>query len=220
MQIKVCGLRDSDNIQALKKLDINYMGFIFYKDSPRDASKAKVLAELLSDENWNSDIKRVGIFVDVEMDVVFHHVHDYSLDFVQLHGSESPEYCRTLLDLWSATSMRSAKIIKAFSIGDAADFEQVQAYQTFCSLFIFDTKGKNKGGNGITFDWTLLENYHGIIPFLLSGGIDEEAVAAIRKLPYPQLAGVDINSRFEIAPGLKDVEKVERFVQALNQDTI
>ncbi len=211
-------MKSAENIAALKQLNINYMGFIFYKDSPRDASKEKDLADVLSDENWNSNIKRVGVFVDVEIDVVFHHVHDYNLDYVQLHGSESPEYCRTLLDLWNATSMRSAKLIKAFSIGDASDFEQVQAYETLCSLFIFDTKGKNKGGNGTKFDWKLLKNYQGIIPFLLSGGIDESAAKTIRKLPYPQLAGVDINSRFEIAPALKDVKKVKQFVQELNQD--
>lgn len=218
MQVKVCGMRSLENIAAMKALPIDYMGFIFYKDSPRDASNAEGLQEALSDENWDSDIKRVGVFVDVEIDAVFHHVHDYSLDFVQLHGSESPEYCRTLLDLWGATSMRSAKIIKAFSIGDASDFEQVQAYETQCSLFIFDTKGKNKGGNGTKFDWNLSENYQGIIPFLLSGGIDEDSADAIRALRFPQLAGVDINSRFELEAGLKDVKKVQQFVRELNRD--
>lgn len=218
MQVKVCGMRSLENIAAIKALPINYMGFIFYKDSPRNASHAKGLEAALSDENWNSDIKRVGIFVDVEIDAVFHHVHDYNLDYVQLHGSESPEYCRTLLDLWGATSMRSAKLIKAFSIGDASDFDQVQAYETLCSLFIFDTKGINKGGNGTKFDWSLLKHYQGIIPFLLSGGIDETSAEAIRKLPFPQLAGVDINSRFETEPGLKDVTKVQYFLRQLNQE--
>lgn len=218
MQVKVCGMRSLENIRAMKALPIDHMGFIFYKDSPRNAAGADGLSEALSDENWDSNIKRVGVFVDVEIDVVFHHVHDYSLDFVQLHGSESPEYCRTLLDLWGATSMRSAKLIKAFSIGDASDFEQVQAYETLCSLFIFDTKGKNKGGNGTKFDWSLLDNYQGIIPFLLSGGIDENAADAIRALRFPQLAGVDINSRFEIEAGLKDVPKVQQFVRELNRD--
>lgn len=212
MRIKVCGMRAQENILALKALPLDYMGFIFYKDSKRDVGENETLKTLLADENWQSPIKRVGVFVDAEIDTILHHVHDYSLDFVQLHGHESPEYCREINTLWSVSSMRSAKLIKAFSVGDASDFETVNAYQTHCQLFIFDTKGENPGGNGITFDWSLLSNYQGLIPFLLSGGIDEQHLPQIRQIQAPQLVGVDINSKFELEPALKDVEKVKRFV--------
>ncbi len=215
MKVKVCGLRDIDNINALKQLPIELMGFIFYPSSKRYIGAGAALKTTLKDENWNSTTRKVGVFVDVEIDEILHHVHDYNLDFVQLHGNESPEYCAELNHIWSISSMRQAKLIKAFAIQTAEDFEQVEHYQSQCQLFIFDTKGENPGGNGVSFDWNLLENYKGIIPFLLSGGISIEDAEKIRQLKAPQLAGVDINSRFEIEPAMKDVEKVKQFIEKL-----
>lgn len=215
MKVKVCGLKEIGNIEALKQLSIDFMGFIFYPKSKRYVGQSEALKSLLQEQNWQSDIKKVGVFVDVEIDEILHTVHDYSLDYVQLHGNESPEYCRELNRIWSISSMRKAKLIKAFAIGDASDFEQVNQYQAHCQLFIFDTKGENKGGNGISFDWDLLKHYSGMIPFLLSGGINESDAQKIRQLNAPQLAGVDINSRFESAPALKDVEKVKQFIANL-----
>ncbi|MEM9886261.1 MAG: phosphoribosylanthranilate isomerase [Bacteroidota bacterium] len=215
MNIKVCGLRKAENIEALKQLEIDWMGFIFYKNSPRDVSQEESLKSLLIDENWASEIKKVGVFVNIRIHDILHYVHDYHLDYVQLHGNESPEYCQELNTLWSMSSMRKAKIIKAFSIATEEDFQYVRTYERHCAYFLFDTKGELPGGNGVTFNWDLLKHYQGITPFLLSGGISEAEVPAIRKLDAPQLFGVDINSKFEISPALKDIEKVKRFVQAL-----
>ncbi|MEM0993671.1 MAG: phosphoribosylanthranilate isomerase [Bacteroidota bacterium] len=215
MNIKVCGLKSEDNINALKQLDLDWMGFIFYEKSPRDVSEEAHLKTALLDENWQSDIKKVGVFVNMRIHDILHYVHDYHLDFVQLHGNERPEYCRELNNLWSMSSMRKAKIIKAFSIGAAEDFEHVQQYERHCAYFLFDTKGEAPGGNGVTFDWKLLDHYQGITPFLLSGGISEAEVPAIKKLTAPQLFGVDINSKFEQAPTIKDVKRIQHFIQML-----
>jgi len=216
MKIKVCGLRETENIRQLQQLPIDYMGFIFYKSSPRDVSKQKELKTLVQPDNWNSDIAKVGVVVNAEIDQVLNITHDYKLDYVQLHGDESPEYIRELQKIWSVGTVHSAKVIKAFSIGEEFYYERIQPYEQVCDLFIFDTKGKNPGGNGTVFDWSLLKKYQGMKPFLLSGGIDLEAAIAIRQLKFPQLVGVDINSRFETEPGLKNVEKVNDFIAQLN----
>ena len=215
MNIKVCGLKSEENINALKQFDIDWMGFIFYKDSPRDVSNEQHLKTLLLDENWQSEIKKVGVFVNMRIHDILHYVHDYHLDYVQLHGNESPEYCQELNSLWSMSSMRKAKIIKAFSIGSAEDFKNVQLYERHCAYFLFDTKGEQAGGNGVTFDWDLLDHYQGITPFILSGGISKTEIPTIKKLTAPQLFGVDINSKFETAPAQKDVKLVKSFAQML-----
>ena len=163
------------------------------------------------------DTKKVGVFVNAELDQVLNNVHDFQLDYVQLHGYESPEYCSELLSFWASSSLRSAKLIKAFSIDSDFDFTQTAEYEGRCAYFLFDTKGADFGGNGVTFDWTLLDQYQGATPFLLSGGIDLGMEVAIRSITHPQFDGVDINSRFEIEPGLKDIEKIQRFVEELNQ---
>lgn len=217
MKVKVCGLREPENIEDLKQLPLDFMGFVFYKSSPRDATDQKDLKKLLKDSNWNSKIARVGVVVDAEIDKVLNLVHDYCLDYIQLHGGESPEYIRELRSIWSIGSIRSAKVIKAFSIGKELDYAQIQPYEQYCELFLFDTKGKKPGGNGETFNWSLLKKYKGVRPFLLSGGIDLESASNIRQLDLPQLTGVDINSKFEIKPGLKDVEKVKQFLQKLEK---
>ncbi|MEM1328289.1 MAG: phosphoribosylanthranilate isomerase [Bacteroidota bacterium] len=215
MIVKVCGLREEQNIRQLQQLPIDWMGFIFYADSPRDASEVEELKSLLAESNWQSDIKKVGVFVNIQIHDILHYVHDYQLDFVQLHGSESPEYCRELNTLWSISSMRKAQVIKAFSIADEDDLAEVSNYERHCAYFIFDTKGAAPGGNGTTFDWSILSNYHGITPFLLSGGIGEDDAERIRQLNFPQLHGVDINSQFEKKPGLKDVASIKRFLKEI-----
>lgn len=217
MVIKVCGLRDEQNIRQLQQLAIDWMGFIFYADSPRNAEENDDLKSLLADSTWQSSIKKVGVFVNMQIHDILHYVHDYQLDFVQLHGEESPEYCHELNTLWSISSMRKAKLIKAFSVEDEDDLVRVSAYEKYCAYFVFDTKGAAPGGNGISFDWSILKKYKGITPFLLSGGIAEKDADKIRKLDLPQLYGVDINSQFEKKPGIKDVVKIQRFAQRLNR---
>jgi phosphoribosylanthranilate isomerase len=216
MKIKVCGTREPENIQALIQLPIDYIGFIFHPGSPRFVGEGDELgAWVRAHEKDFGDIQRVGVFVNAEIDEILNKVHDYRLDLVQLHGAERPEYCRELAGFWEVSSMRRAGLVKAFSIGGDFDFSQVPAYESVCSLFIFDTKGDAPGGTGKVFDWSLLDRYQGMTPFLLAGGIGPESVDAIRRFPHLQFAGVDINSRFETAPGVKNVEMVRAFATTL-----
>jgi phosphoribosylanthranilate isomerase len=218
MKIKVCGLNDPANIEAIAQLRIDFVGFIFYKKSPRYVKPPKSpdggLLRVLPPPGGGG-AKRVGVFVNAEVEEILNKVHDFELDYVQLHGNESPEYCREIQSFWAASTLRSARFIKAFAVDAAFDFGRTQAYEGICSLFLFDTKTPQHGGSGVSFDWQLLEKYKGNTPFLLSGGIGEEDAAAIRALDFPQLYGVDVNSRFEVKPGVKDVEKVKRFLEAL-----
>ena len=219
MRVKVCGLNDPANIEELAQLPIDFMGFIFYKKSPRYMPKPPKSPEggfarglPLS---GGGGAKRVGVFVNAEIEEILNKVHDFELDYVQLHGNESPEYCREIQSFWAASTLRSARFIKAFAVDAAFDFAQTRAYEGICSLFLFDTKTPQHGGSGVRFDWNLLEKYKGNTPFLLSGGIEEGDAAAIRALDFPQLYGVDVNSRFEVKPGVKDVDKIKRFLEAL-----
>lgn len=218
MRVKVCGMRDLENIAALSQLPIDFIGFIFYAPSPRFAAANKKLEKWLAKESPKElkSIARVGVFVNAELEDLINRIHDYELDYIQLHGSESSEYCRELFSLWNFSSIRRASIIKAFSIDSNFDFASVKAYEPYCKYFLFDTKGASFGGNGTPFDWSLLEQYKGETPFFLSGGIAEESAEAIKQLKHPQLAGVDINSKFESAPGLKDIAAIQRFIHNLN----
>jgi len=214
MKIKVCGMREPENIQALAALPVQMVGFIFHAKSPRFAGK-KLVPWLAREGGVLEGKKRVGVFVNSEIEDVLNHVHDFELDFVQLHGSESPEYCQLLRNLWESTSMRKAKLIKAFHVDEHFDFDLASAYTPYCAYFLFDTKGQEYGGTGERFDWKLLEKYHGVTPFLLSGGIGPESVGPIQAFRHPQLYGLDINSRFELEPGLKDIEQIAQFIEAL-----
>ncbi len=162
-------------------------------------------------------IARVGVFVNAELEDLLNRIHDYELDYIQLHGSERPEYCMELFSLWSFSSIRRASIIKAFSVDANFDFETVKAYEPYCKYFLFDTKGASFGGNGVQFDWSLLEKYKGEVPFSSVVALAEESAEAIKRLKHPMLAGVDVNSKFETAPGLKDIASIQRFIQILNQ---
>lgn len=217
MKVKVCGMRTPENIEALSALPIDMIGFIFYPKSKRFVGKQKVLQKWLAESgDCLGEIQRVGVFVNAELDEILNAVHDYALDYVQLHGDESPEYCRELQRFWDYSSVRKAKLIKAFAIDEDFDFRETQAYAPHCALFIFDTKGPEYGGHGVAFNWSLLEQYDGAIPFLLSGGIGPDMAPEIRRLNFPQMVGVDINSRFESSPGVKEIDQIRRFVSELN----
>lgn len=219
MRIKVCGLREPANIAAVCALPVDFIGFIFYPPSPRYVDPAVKLDTWLRRQATVSlgGIAKVGVFVNAAIEEVVNAIHDYQLDYVQLHGEESPEYCQELEDLWSLSSIRRASIIKAFSVDAQFDFQTTAAYTAYCKYFIFDTKGAGYGGTGQSFDWALLDRYLGVTPFLLSGGIGPTDVTAIRQLQHPQLSGVDLNSRFESVPGEKDVTLLEQFIRNLNQ---
>lgn len=195
---KVCGMRDAENIRAVERLGINLMGFIFWPHSSRYVSEPPAYLP--------TACRRVGVFVDATIDDVRQHMADYSLDYLQLHGQESPEYIQSLLTVCGDSI---ATIIKAFNIATAADLDQTKPYEGLADLFLFDTRGKAVGGNGTKFDWTVLNDYNGNTPFILSGGIGPDDAEQLRAFHHPKCTGIDLNSRFELAPGLKDVSALQ-----------
>lgn len=215
MKIKVCGMKYPDNIEQLLALPIDMVGFIFYAKSPRHVDEKVLRTWLAKHDSAFGEIRKVGVFVNAELEEILNKIHDFKLDFIQLHGNESPEYCMELRSFWDMSTIRRAKIIKAFAVDENFDFNTTMLYEGKCELFLFDTKGKEQGGNGVAFDWQLIQAYKGLTPFLLSGGIDLGMEKALTDLSFPQLMGVDINSRFETAPGRKDIEKVNKFVEQI-----
>ncbi len=203
--IKICGMREPENILAAAQLKPDMMGFIFYPASPRFAGellKAEVLAELAS------EIKKTGVFVNAGINEISDKVEKYSLDAVQLHGVETPELCRQVKE-------KGVKVIKAFSISENNSFENCSAYRECTDFFLFDTMTKNHGGSGQQFDWALLDSYDAGHPYFLSGGISHLDAGRIAGINYDSFHGIDLNSRFEIKPGLKDIEKLKKFIEEL-----
>ena len=208
LQLKVCGMRQQQNIKEILALQPDYLGFIFYPKSSRFVG-AELSPEILN--LIPAGTRKVGVFVNESLENMLAIVKKYNLDAVQLHGEESPELCREL-------GTAGLIVLKAFSVDDAFDFKILKAYEGTCDYYLFDTKGKEYGGNGVRFNWEILRNYNGQTPFFLSGGIDLEHAAQINALDLPLLAGIDINSRFEISPALKDSTKVQAFFQQIRQD--
>ena len=192
--IKVCGMREAENIREAEALGIDLMGFIFWPKSSRYVSERPAYLP--------KKCKRVGVFVDASLEDIRQHVTDYQLDIIQLHGQESPAFAKALKPL---------PVIKAFNIATAEDFRQTVAYEGIVDYFLFDSKGKAVGGNGKKFDWSVLEAYHGETPFLLSA----ESVISFHQ---PKCIGIDLNSRFEIEPALKDIPKLRQFVNQFHHE--
>ena len=216
MKAKVCGLREPDNIAETVALGVDYLGFIFHPASPRFAGQPKLAEWMQANDELFHASQRTGVFVNAELDYILNTVHDYRLDWVQLHGNESPTYCRELKLLWTVSTLRKAKMCKAFSIDPDFDFGRTAEYADSCAMFVFDTGGHAApGGTGEQWDWSRLREYDLPVPFLLSGGIGPEDADDIRRLEHPQLLGVDLNSRFEEEPGLKDVRKLKLFLSGL-----
>lgn len=206
MIVKVCGMREAENIRAVEALGVDWMGFIFWEHSSRNVCQRPAYLPTRA--------KRVGVFVDESLDVVCQHVEAFGLDVVQLHGSESPTYLR---DLRSSCDARLL-IVKAFSIATRDDLLQTSLYEGLADYFLFDTKAQLVGGNGRKFDWTVLAHYDGSTPFLLSGGIGPDDAARLSAFSHPRLAGIDLNSRFETAPALKNVELLKQFLYDIQQN--
>jgi len=204
MQIKICGMKFPENIMEIAALQPDYFGFIFYDKSPRYVINK--LPEI------NSNIKKVGVFVNAEYSDIIQKAKDYQLDFVQLHGEESPEFCKKI-------EQNSLKVIKAFNLSNDFNFSILKKYINSCSHFLFDTKGAAYGGNGQVFDWQLLENYHLEKTYFLSGGIGLENATYLNKFLKNEIAknciAIDLNSRFEIEPGLKNKTTLKEFIQLL-----
>jgi phosphoribosylanthranilate isomerase len=204
MNVKICGLREPDNIEAILPLAPDYLGFIFYERSARYAGRH--LDPWFARELRGP--KKVGVFVNEKQAEVERTVERYGLDLVQLHGEESPALCEQL-----RTS--GLGVIKVFSVGEAFDFAALAAYEPYVDYFLFDTKGKLPGGNGYVFNWQVMATYPSAVPFFLSGGIGPDHQEAVRQLDFPQLHALDINSQFEVKPGRKDVEKLRTFLSSL-----
>ena len=205
MIVKVCGMRDGNNIRALERLDIDLLGFIFHPGSPR-----YVCCHSVQPGDISSCTKiKAGVFVNAQPEEILREAAKYQLDYVQLHGNESPGDCRLLRE-------KGYGVIKAFPVSSGVDLQQTSAYESFVDYFLFDTKNDNYGGSGLLFDWSALENYRGRVPFLLSGGIGHENMQDLLAFSHPLMAGVDLNSRFEVSPALKDPDMVERFIGQLN----
>ena len=204
MLIKVCGMREPGNIAAVAALHPDMLGFIFYSSSPRYAGELSP-ADVIS---LPADIQKAGVFVNADKAEIFDIVERYSMTVVQLHGAESPEFCRAFRE-------KGFRVVKAIGIEREEDFKLCDRYEGCCDMLLFDTKSRKYGGTGEAFDWGLLENYRGRLPFLLSGGIGVADILRIKAFRHSRFAGIDLNSRFETAPGLKDVELLADFLEGL-----
>jgi len=230
-------MREAENIRAVSELGIDMIGLNFWPESPRfvkmissragflpDFSRERLRqAKGLTDEASSRESteilppKRVGVFVDEMPQSIVTRIYNFNLDFVQLHGDENRTMIENLRRTVDPDIRAGIKVIKTISVASADDFQRCEQYEGAVDLFLFDTKCPEKGGSGRHFDWALLDQYQGKTPFLLSGGIGEDDVEAILNIRHEQFAGVDVNSRFELEPGLKDVDRLARFVEALRK---
>ena len=204
MRLKVCGMRELENISALSELDPNYIGFIFWSESSRFVDKKT--------PPLDKKIIKTGVFVDATFDYMLTKIKDHQLDAVQLHGQESCSYCKVIKDY-------GLKVIKSFSIKNTFDFNTLEDYENSCDYYLFDTKGKLPGGNGFTFDWKILNEYPSQKPFFLSGGIGVDNLNEIKKLVKTKLPihAIDVNSKFETSPGNKNIELLKKFKKEIDE---
>lgn len=206
MKIKVCGMKECENIKQLALLDIDFMGFIFYNKSPRfiqnlDPNEIQKLP---------TSINKVGVFVNADLSQIINKVASFRLDYIQLHGNESVGYIKTIKEI-----LPNQKIIKAFSLSSIKDLDQTKKYTPYCNFFLFDTKTPNYGGSGEKFNWKILQQYTEEIPFFLSGGISEEDAKDIKEINHNKLYGIDLNSKFELKPGIKNTAQLQAFIKEI-----
>lgn len=232
MIIKVCGMRVAQNIRQVSELDIDWLGLVFWSESPRYVtqvySRGGFIPDYTSFEEEQPKLggkplfryeenhpKRVGVFVDDMPQNIVTRVANFNLDFVQLHGEESPVMVQNLRTTLEPDIRPGVKIIKTISVETAADFGKCTPYVGLVDYFLFHNKCEQKGGSGNKFDWSILGEYKLDVPFLISGGIGPDDVETIKAITHPQFAGIDVNSQFETEPAVKDVEKLKTFVDAL-----
>lgn len=209
MRIKVCGITQLEQAEHLADIGVTFGGFIFYSKSPRYVFKNITTSQIRKLNNIN----KVGVFVNASIEEVLHMVDECRLHMVQLHGDETPKYCEKIADYVS--------VVKAFRLSDNDNVDwMIRPYMDMCDMFMFDTMGSGYGGTGKKFDWTVLKNSSIGKPFFLSGGIepgDEEKLKQFVQEPVAKaLFAIDINSRFEVSPGIKDMKKIKAFVNGLN----
>lgn len=206
MIIKVCGMRDEQNIAQLKKLNPDFIGLIFYPKSSRFVGETPLshLSESFA------PAKKVGVMVNESEESILKKIADFKLDAVQLHGSESADLCKKL-------KSRGISVIKAFSIAGEEDIERIADYAGCVDFCLIDTKTPKVGGSGMKFDWNMLNNYPINTPFLLSGGIGPDDAELVKNLNFPAMVGVDLNSKFEISPAVKNIGQLQTFFQQIHQ---
>ena len=205
VKLKICGMKDSENITEISALQSDYLGFIFWEKSKRNMTLDSI-PELLE------TTKRVGVFVNTSIQEIASKINQYQLDIIQLHGDESVIFCKNVKKL-------GVEVIKVFSMDSTFNFSVVKEYVLAVDYFLFDTKGKLPGGNGITFDWNVLENYHFNVPYFLSGGIGTTEIDGLKEFLKSPAAkkcyAIDVNSRFEKKPGIKNKIKLQKFKKLL-----
>ena len=212
--IKVCGMREAENIREVEALGIDLMGFIFWPKSSRYVSERPAYLP--------TQCKRVGVFVDEDVETIKKIAEEYALDYIQLHGHESPDYIRQLRCVCSD----SIATIKAFNIATKEDLEAIKPYEGIVDYYLFDTRATVPagspagsvlpGGTGAQFDWRVLADYVGETSFLLSGGIGPDDAERVKTFQHPKCIGIDLNSRFESAPAIKDAAVLRRFLSQLS----
>ncbi|PQJ19287.1 phosphoribosylanthranilate isomerase [Nonlabens tegetincola] len=213
MIIKVCGMREPKNIEALQQLDIDFMGIIKYPKSKRFVDQDQSLAI----EQLTMNKGTVGVYVNASMQEILNDIIPLQLDVVQLHGDEDPAFAKALLEL-------DLKIFKAFQISTDYDFDNLRNWESLATeypgkfFFLFDTATKHYGGSGKKFNWSILENYTGNVPFILSGGIGPKDATNLKNLNHEMLLGVDLNSQFEISPGKKNIKTIKQFIKELRNE--
>jgi phosphoribosylanthranilate isomerase len=198
-------MRFPDNIQELRGLPINWMGLIFHPLSPRWAPESE-REEILA--NWPGRVKRVGVFVNHSPFQIVQEAAKWKLHYIQLHGPYNAFECGSLKDA-------GLKLIKVFSPTNDFNWDEVLPYEGIVDYFLFDTSGKFPGGNGFQFDWSLLDDYKGKTPFMLSGGIGPDDAQKVLDYEHPSFRGIDLNSKFEEKPAKKDVESLKNFLETI-----
>ena len=205
VKLKICGMKETENITEISTLQPDYLGFIFWEKSKRNMT-LDAIPEL------PETIKKVGVFVDASIQEIAAKINQYQLDVIQLHGNESVIFCRNVKKL-------GVEVIKVFSMNSNFNFSLVKEYVLVVDYFLFDTKGKLPGGNGVTFDWKILENYHCDTPYFLNGGIGTTEIDGLKEFLKSPAAkkcyAIDVNSRFEKKPGIKNKIKLQKFKKLL-----
>ncbi|MFW5755848.1 MAG: phosphoribosylanthranilate isomerase [Tangfeifania sp.] len=199
LKIKVCGMKFTQNREEVEKLPVDFLGYIFYPKSKR------FVGENTEPGLFNSAKIKVAVFVDENAFEILGLTKNLGFEFIQLHGKENPKTCQLLRN-------QGLKVIKAFNLSEKFKFEKLQEYETAVDYFLFDTKTDLPGGSGKKFNWEILKKYTGKVPFFLSGGISPDDAEEIKELEHPLLFGIDLNSGFEDEPGVKNIEKLEKFI--------
>ena len=201
MKVKVCGLNNQSSISELNKIGIDFMGFIFFNKSPRFINEDLILSDISK--------YKVGVFVNENFETIINCIKKYKLSHVQLHGDEEPSFCKKLTEL--------VKVIKAFRVSNNYEIRYTDSYLECCDYFLFDTESDTFGGSGKKFDWEIIRGFTNK-KFILSGGIDMNSIEKIKKIKKENkcLVAVDINSKFELSPGTKDIQKIKTFLKNLN----